>query len=357
MKSANLYSIRSSAQMLSALAALLPLSAFAGPTASQGSLLMGFRVTNAPGNGTSVVVNIGQASTFRDATSTITIANINTDLENTYGSGWNTRTDLQWGVGGCPSRSATFSGDVVDTIYMSRVQSAPGVSGTLTNYNISTSGQRGVIAGNLTDLLGLPTTGAGFDDSTAGVNPLVGLEADAFPNCWRVFMGPGGATTKAGATGNSDFGWDSTGVEAAANKTLSLLRWAGTATPTYRGYFKIETNGNVTFTPATAAVTYLSWATANAGGDAANLDSDHDGVANGVEWFTGSSVNPSVVSGSITWPRAAGNATATSVKIQTSTDLSSWADVVTGLQTGSGSISYTLPTGQPKIFARLVVTP
>lgn len=333
------------------------MTALAGPTASQGSLLMGFRVTGAPGVGTSVVVNIGQASTFRDASSTITISNINADLESVFGAGWNTRTDLQWGVAGCPSRSTTISSDPVDTLYLSRAQTAPGVSGTLTNFNINTSSQRGVIAANLIDVLGLPTFGAGFDDSPVGANPLVGLEPDAHPNSWRSYLGPGGTAGKAGTSGNLDFAWDTVGIETTADKTLSLLRWAGTATPTYRGYFAIESNGTVTFTPATAGVSYSTWATTNASGAAANLDSDNDGVPNGVEWFTGSSTNPSVVSGSITWPRALGNAPASSVKIQTSTNLSSWTDVVTGLQTGTGPINYTLPTGQPKIFVRLVVTP
>lgn len=103
---------------------------------------------------------------------------------------------------------------------------------------------------------------------------------------------------------------------------------------------------------------YSTWASANAPGQTADQDHDGDGVENGVEYFMGLSgsaftANPQPVSGSVTWPKDA--AFSGTWAVQTSTDLSSWTPV-SATDNGT-SVSYTLPTGQSKVFVRLVVTP
>jgi autotransporter-associated beta strand protein len=121
-----------------------------------------------------------------------------------------------------------------------------------------------------------------------------------------------------------------------------------------------------------AAPGYATWALANAGGQAANLDYDLDGVENGVEYFmnapAGFTSNPSVVVSAgpvrtVTWPNG-GNIPftdyGTQFKVQTSTNLATWADIASGdpnLSNTAGSVIYTLPTGAGNLFVRLVVTP
>jgi len=109
---------------------------------------------------------------------------------------------------------------------------------------------------------------------------------------------------------------------------------------------------------------YTAWAATNAGGQAANLDYDHDGVSNGVEYFmgkTGSSftANPSVAGGKVTWPRDP--AALATFKVQVSTDLAIWTDVLPPNPSIDESIptqvTYTLPIGVPKQFCRLAVMP
>lgn len=111
---------------------------------------------------------------------------------------------------------------------------------------------------------------------------------------------------------------------------------------------------------------YSSWASTNAGGQTANLDTDGDGVANGVEYFMNSAAgftsNPAVVSGSVTWPNGGNipaSAYGTQFVVQTSTNLSGWTDVPSGsLTTNTNStLTYTLPTGSGTLFVRLKVTP
>ncbi len=110
---------------------------------------------------------------------------------------------------------------------------------------------------------------------------------------------------------------------------------------------------------------YLTWSAANAGGQAAQLDFDQDGVQNGVEYFmnaaAGQTANPGVVAGAVTWPNG-GNipkeAYGTQFVVQVSDNLSSWTNVpVENVTNTDALISYTLPTGAASKFVRLSVTP
>lgn len=120
---------------------------------------------------------------------------------------------------------------------------------------------------------------------------------------------------------------------------------------------------------STGAAGYASWKGANAGGQDPDLDFDNDGVDNGVEYFmnaaAGFTASPALDgTSSITWPNG-GNilpaAYGTGYVIQTSSDLSTWADVLVGdLTTNTpgpaGSLTYTLTGASPR-FVRLKVTP
>jgi hypothetical protein len=121
-----------------------------------------------------------------------------------------------------------------------------------------------------------------------------------------------------------------------------------------------------------AVLNYGSWAATNAGGQAANLDWDNDGVTNGVEFFMnaapGFTANPGLDgSKKVTWTNG-GNIPftgyGTQFVVQVSTDLVTWDDVTEGDMDQNGtntasSLSYTLdPANNPaKQFVRLKVTP
>ncbi|MCX6876288.1 MAG: Ig-like domain-containing protein [Verrucomicrobia bacterium] len=113
-----------------------------------------------------------------------------------------------------------------------------------------------------------------------------------------------------------------------------------------------------------AGTAYGTWASANAGGQSADLDHDNDGVRNGVEYFMGATgstftANPGVVAGKVTWPRDP-TAVAT-FKVQVSDNLSDtdWTDILPSDpsidETNPNQVTYTLPGGAPRKFCRLVV--
>ena len=133
----------------------------------------------------------------------------------------------------------------------------------------------------------------------------------------------------------------------------------------WAGAFNWTAYDNATLT----ASIYGPWAATNAGGQAANLDYDNDGVSNGVEYFMnaapGFTSNPGLDgSNKITWTNGGSIPSSDygiQFVVQTSADLTTWEDVAEGdLDTNTsgpaGSLSYTL-AGTGKQFVRLKVTP
>ena len=126
---------------------------------------------------------------------------------------------------------------------------------------------------------------------------------------------------------------------------------------------------NFVVTAIPSSPSYGAWAATNAGGQAANLDLDNDGVPNGVEYFMnaapGFTSNPSIDgTNKVTWSNGGkipSSAYGTQFVVQTSTDLETWEDVSEGqldenTDGPGGSLSYIV-SGSGKEFVRLKVTP
>ena len=111
--------------------------------------------------------------------------------------------------------------------------------------------------------------------------------------------------------------------------------------------------------------TYADWAIANGVAGDPDVDSDNDGVDNGVEYFMGITsgdpvftANPALDSTNMmTWPMSA--TFNGSYEVETSTDLGTWTPVTPRPTPVGGDLTFTLPSDVPggKNFVRLIVIP
>jgi len=119
---------------------------------------------------------------------------------------------------------------------------------------------------------------------------------------------------------------------------------------------------------------YAAWAAINAGGQAANLDFNNDGIGNGVAYFMNRAGFITIPgfngANQVTWPNGGNipsSAYGTQFVVQASSDLQTWTDVPVdqldananfsaGPPPVDGSLSYTL-TGSGRRFVRVDVTP
>jgi autotransporter-associated beta strand protein len=146
----------------------------------------------------------------------------------------------------------------------------------------------------------------------------------------------------------------------ATNVTLNSSGFAGA------GSWSIaEDSGSVVLSYTAAVIAnYSTWATDNGiAGEPGSGDFDHDGISNLVEYALGlnpttSSVPAGTFDGSLlsftkgTEAMANGDVT---YGIEQSSDLTEWV-VVVPHNSEASEVSYTLPSGQPKVFVRLKIT-
>ncbi|MFA7344639.1 MAG: PEP-CTERM sorting domain-containing protein [Terrimicrobiaceae bacterium] len=220
-------------------------------TAVDGDVLLGFRETVSPQN--AFVVNLGQYTQFTNAApgATLTFGSLSTfgvDLEATFGAGWNTRSDLYWGVFG------NYSGNLV-SIYASRARTVAGTPATAWGNPSQT------VRNNTSG--GIDTVKVGF------VNTLLTTESGNTTNA-GFQIGTGSGRYYAGVNTSPDFSTSSpfngAGIEGAFSGTKVLDLFALSSSPTVRlGTFTInETSGQVTFTAVPEPSTYMLFAFAGA---------------------------------------------------------------------------------------------
>ncbi len=225
---------------------------------ADGDLILGFRATGGTGGTTNLLLNLGSASNFRDAATqtTLSLGNLDADLDSIFGGSWNTRSDVLWSISG--TQFTAGNGFTNRALFASRAQAFPlgpvGSSNSVAWARGSTSTQ-GIPAGKLAAFgtkYGVGTTGAvsGTDQIESTNAPLGLVQPHAQTNSYEEFMS-GGSQSSSG----SSFAYFSGGIESSfangANGTALdfYIMPAGTGAGTYEGTFTISNSGDVTYTP------------------------------------------------------------------------------------------------------------
>ena len=224
------------------------------------------------GGTNTIMLDVGQATLFRDATSNIlNIANIGTELAdgtNGFGSGWANDTSLFWGAAGVRSSSSGTStqvaGDPSRTIYASQGRTTLGTAGTAgsSGWSVGT-GSATTSSGNILSMVNrLGTVPAGATDRL--VEPTSSSNVDNF----NPFLGnnPGTAFTQFTGGVESSFGAGTFGTLGGVNaeSSLDLYRILATTNPagtvisggagpgvgSFEGSFVVDGSGNVSYVVA-----------------------------------------------------------------------------------------------------------
>lgn len=229
---------------------------------NQGDLVVAFTTNAGAGAGQSVLVSLGDATTFRDLnTNNFALTNIGSILDNTFGLAaggsvaWYDRTDLYWGAVALFSSSRQGNvneGDPDLTIYASKARPSAGTASTA--WTIGSSTNRGNTASQMASMLGA------FDNVTAdGSNPAAGIETSNGTS-WDHYNPPAGSAnssfinlTSSGLGIEQKFGAGSYGTVAgtAVEGDLDIYRILDTSSAGTRiGSIVVQQNGDVGFVAA-----------------------------------------------------------------------------------------------------------
>lgn len=380
----------------------------ASPPFAEGNLAVAFYSVTGSGASavfgtTYYVVNLGPANLYRENTlnnvSVSTInpdlasSNISADLTAVFGSNWANDGTVRWIIVGSVSDTGLLTnGDPARTIYLSAPRTILNSNQTgpdsATNFpaTISSANRTGSCGAITTFLEGatqaikntngytsIPgSNGAGVRMTTSNQKSLDEYISPTTPGLYFTLGNNPTQTFSSGAlAGNADVqgaldifrvihtitNADLTAGASNGNAVVGARQYIGALTIDSAGTLKIAGVGS--------AGSYSTWASTNNVTGGANGDSDNDGISNLTEYAL--LLNPAgsdgasgtYTGGTITFTKRAESVTNNDVTyaIQESADLGltdAWHDVTPTTNTMT-SITYTLPPGSPKKFARLVV--
>lgn len=219
----------------------------------QDDLFVGIRATGGVGATKDVLIDIGQAGTFRDASAnvvlTLNIGNLNQDLTDVFGAGWNTRSDLVWGVFGTPGTTAGY-GDAAKVLYASAsaVGGTPYVGGGVaaSSWKGNSPSAQGSAAGKMLAVEQAYVAIGGTPNLSTTNSQVTLVQNVSDVNSYATYntitgVNPGGIS----------FGLYNPTIEAQLGNDLDLFRMAAVYNQpgTFVGTFSIASDATITYEP------------------------------------------------------------------------------------------------------------
>lgn len=237
-------------------------------------LILGFRATGGTGATNNVVVNLGQASVFRDAAGSFAVSTgaIASDLTTAFttwnahradGSNGGLGSDVVWSVTGTSGSFVAVGADPFKTLYATRKQPSLGVQ------SLPWSRASETAQGVTTNLM--KAFGNQYASYTATANgSVIQLAGDL--NSYSSYQ-PGGTLTNSGpAPGTSFKAYNPSAETSAALGTADLYRMEfGSGAGTYLGTFALDDQGNLNFLKGTATPTPTLTAPASSSSNGASV--------------------------------------------------------------------------------------
>lgn len=220
--------------------ALASTAANAATTAyTNGDIFLGFRQA---GNTSSLIVNLGQASQYRDGTvsGALSLGDLGAALNEWYGSDdWSSDASVTWGIVGAVS--TTVGVDLANTLYASKPEVVFGT--TETPYDRASIATQGNGRSNIV------TMANAFAGKTSTTGSSVALiQSNTVAGAW-------GATSGASAANGFSYfsGMEGNFADGTATAALDLFRMqTGSGAGTLEGTFTINDAGVVSFNAAAA---------------------------------------------------------------------------------------------------------
>jgi len=372
--------ISSSIKRTLSLGALLLLSQALshGQFMQNGDLILGIQASGGTGSETNVFLNLGDPTTFRDGTNSTTLGNIGSVLTQAFGNNWYSRTDLRFGAianlsdkapqgSGAFGAVAAVKGDPSRTVYASRAASAPGQAAQFTGFDYQLLASPALRVSSMEAMfptLGTPGTGGALVLQQS-------VNGEAWKNSWTEYNPSPYSHSFLLPSIEQTFGQTGGSTHIDIQRIISIANGAAPVTTVGTGQYvatiTISSSGAVTASKATGSTgNFASWATTNNITGGMGGDSDNDGIPNIMEYAL--NTNLQGADGSLgtfasgTWtfnkrPAAVTNGDVT-YAIEVSDDLgvtSPWTTVAATSNT-STQITYALPAGKTKTFARLKVS-
>ncbi|OYW77307.1 MAG: hypothetical protein B7Z37_04880 [Verrucomicrobia bacterium 12-59-8] len=227
----------------------------AAMTYSQGDLLLAFRQT---GSNQTYVVDLGSATSFRDASSAtaLGITGIAADMTATFGAGWYTDNTIFASIVGGNAATTGLSGDGTGgslpyynrSVYVSKSGTGSASDTPYTNLAVSTVSVASNTIGN--------TFGNVFAAASATGNNTVGAIIPTSTTNDYTDLVPPGAGTWFSMSGNTEVNPNGTFdlYRLLANTNNASDAPSGNGIAQYQGAFTISSGGVVNFTPEVGAV-------------------------------------------------------------------------------------------------------